>query len=117
MTGVSGMIRNMGVSVRWCRRIKDEEEAAEVNQVQQVGLATGQLQSTPLTPPVAQGRVPAELRPLAQIPSFMASLPPVQPSVRQQPPPPPRPGPPPSEESPEISQPVTQSAQPEPSVP
>ena len=77
--------------------------------------APQQLQSTPLTPPVVQGHVPAELLPLARIPSFMAPLPPVQPNTR---PPPPPPGPPPSEESPQISQQVTQQqAQPEPSVP
>ena len=68
---------------------EDEEEAAEVNQVQQVAPATEQLQSTPLAPPVVQGHVPAELLPPAQIPSFMAALPPIQPSVRQPPPPPP----------------------------
>ena len=95
---------------------QNEGEAAEVNQVQQVAPAPQQLQTTPLTPPVVQGHVPAELLPPAQIPSFMAPLPPVQPTTR--PPPPPPPGPHPSEESPQISQPVTQQqAQPEPSVP
>ena len=51
---------------------EDEEEAAEVNQVQPVMPAAGQLQSIPLTPPVAQGHVPAELLPPTQIPSIMA---------------------------------------------
>ena len=66
-----------------------EEEAAEVHQAQQVAPAPQQLQSTPLTPPVVQGHVPAELLPPTQIPSFIAPLPPVQPNVRQPPPPPP----------------------------
>ena len=43
---------------------EDEDEAAEVNQVQQVMPAPQQPQSTPITPPVLQGRVPAELLPL-----------------------------------------------------
>ena len=92
---------------------EDEGEAAEVNQVQPVIPAPQQLQSTPLTPPVLQGHLPAEHLPPAQIPSFvMTPLPPVQPSTRPPPPPPPP-------ESPlQISQPVTQQqAQPEPSVP
>ena len=67
---------------------EDEEEAAEVNQAQSIVLAAGQLQSTPLTPPVAQGHIPAELPP-THIPSFSVPLPPVQPNARQQPPPPP----------------------------
>ena len=54
---------------------EDEDEAAEVNQVQSV-LALQQPQSTPITPPVLQGHVPAELMPPTQIPSFiMAPLP------------------------------------------
>ena len=47
---------------------EDEQEAAEVNQVQQVAPATGQLRSTPLTPPVVQGHVPAELHLLHKFP-------------------------------------------------
>ena len=58
---------------------EEEEEAAEVNQVQPLVPAAGQLQSTPITPPVVQGHVPAELLPPTQIPSFIAPLPPVQP--------------------------------------
>ena len=97
---------------------EDEGEAADVNQVQPVIPAPQQLQSTPLTPPVLQGHVPAEHLPPAQFPSFvMTPLPPVQPSTRLPPPPPF--GPPPSEESPpQISQPTAQQqAQPKPSVP
>ena len=78
-----------------------------------------QSQSTPITPPVVQGHVPAELLPPTQIPSFvMTPLPQVQQSTAVVPPPPP-PGPPPSEESPQqVSQPVVQQpSQPEPSVP
>ena len=57
---------------------QDEDEAAEVNQVQPVIQAPQQPQSTPLTPLVLQGHVPAELMPPAQIPSFvMTPLPPV----------------------------------------
>ena len=98
---------------------QDEDEAAEVNQVQPVNEAPQQPRSTPLTPPVLQGHVPAELMPPAQRPSFvMTPLPPVQPSTTTAPPPPP-PWPPPSEESPQqVSQPVMQQpSQPEPSVP
>ena len=84
-----------------------KDEAAEVNQVQPVIPAPQQLQSTPITPPVLQGHVPAEHLPPAQIPSFVLTpLPPIQPTTR---PPPPPPGPPPSEESPpQISQPMAQ---------
>ena len=40
---------------------EEEGEAAEVNQVQPLVPAAGQVQSTPITPPVVQGRVPADL--------------------------------------------------------
>ena len=98
---------------------QDEDEAAEANQVQPIIAAPQQPQSTPITPPVVQGHVPAELLPPALIPSFvMTPLPQIQPSTAVAPPPPP-PGPPPSEESPQqVSQPVIQQpSQPEPSVP
>ena len=98
---------------------QDEDEAAEVNQVQPIIAAPQQLESTPITPPVLQGRVPAELMPPAQKPSFvMTPLPEVQPSTTMAPPPPP-PGPPPVEESPQQAPQLVaqQSAQPEPSVP
>ena len=78
-----------------CRRRQDEDETAEAHQVQQLTEAPQQSQSTPITPPVVQGRVPAELMPPTQIPSFvMTPLPPVQQSTDMAPPPPP-PGPPP----------------------
>ena len=88
---------------------QDEDETAEVHQVQQLIEAPQQSQSTPVTPPVVQGHVPAELLPPTQIPSFvMTPLPQVQQSTEIAPPPPP-PGPPPSEESPQqVSQPVMQ---------
>ena len=74
---------------------QDEDEAAEVNQVQPIIAAPQQPESTPITPPVLQGHVPAELLPPAQIPSFvMTPLPEVQPSTAIAPPPPPS-GPPP----------------------
>ena len=98
---------------------QDEDETAEVHQVQQLIEAPQQSQSTPVTPPVVQGHVPAELLPPTQIPSFvMTPLPQVQQSTEIAPPPPP-PGPPPSEESPpQVSQPVVQQPpQPDPSVP
>ena len=98
---------------------QDEDEAAEANQVQPLMQVPQQSQSTPITPPVVQGHVPAELLPPTQIPSFvMTPLPQVQQSTAIAPPPPP-PGPPPSEESPQqVSQPVVQQpSQPEPSVP
>ena len=97
---------------------QDEGDTAEANQVQPL-IAEPQQSSTPFTPPVLQGQVPAELMPPAQIPSFvMTPLPQVQPSTERAPPPPP-PGPPPSEESPpQVVQPVMQQPQqPEPSVP
>ena len=47
---------------------QDEDETAEANQVQPIMAAPQQPQSTPITPPVAQGHVPAELLPPAQIP-------------------------------------------------
>ena len=72
----------------WQEEQEDEGEAAEVNQVQPVILAPQQLQSTPLTPPVLQGHVPAEHLPPAQIPSFvMTPLPPLEPNTRPPPPP------------------------------
>ena len=74
---------------------QDEDETAEVHQVQQLVEAPQQSQSTPVTPPVVQGHVPAELLPPTQIPSFaMTPLPQVQQSTDVAPPPPP-PGPPP----------------------
>ena len=79
--------------------------------------APQQLQSTPLTPPVV-ARACSCRTPSSCTDSIfhVAALPPIQPTTR--PPPPPPPGPPPSEESPQVSQPVTQQqAQPEPSVP
>ena len=87
--------------------------------MQQLMQVPQQSQSTPITPPVVQGHVPAELLPPTQIPSFvMTPLPQVQQSTAIAPPPPP-PGPPPSEESPQqVSQPVVQQpSQPEPSMP
>ena len=118
MTGVSGTTRNMGVSMRWCRRIKRMK--TRLLKVQPVIPAPQQPQSTPITPPVLQGHVPVELLPPTQLPSFvMTPLPPVQPATTTAPPPPPPPGPPPSEESPQqASQPmIQQPGQPEPSVP
>ena len=67
---------------------EEEGEAAEVNQAQPLVPAAGQEQSTPVTPPVVQGHVLAELVPPTQIPSFTAPLPQVQPNTRRQPPPP-----------------------------
>ena len=94
---------------------QEEGETAEVNQVQPLIAAPQQPESTPITPPVLQGQVPAELMPPAQLPSLvMTPLPPVQPSTTEAPPPPP-PGPPPSKESPQSV--MQQPQQPEPSVP
>ena len=50
---------------------QDEDETAEAHQVQQLVEAPQQSQSTPVTPPVVQGHVPAELLPPTQIPSFV----------------------------------------------
>ena len=93
---------------------EEEEGAAEVNQVQPLIPAAGQEQSTPVTRPVVQGHVPAELLPPTQIPSFIAPLPLVQPHARQQAQPPP-----PAEPSLRGGEEPTQAPQPppQPSVP
>ena len=103
----------------WCRRTRMKTRLLKLTRCNHLCKAPQQPQSTPITPPVRQGHVPAELMPPTQIPSFvMTPLPQVQQSTAVAPPPPP-PGPPPSEESPQqVSQPVVQQpSQPEPSVP
>ena len=55
-----------------CRRSKRMKmRLLKFNQVQQLIEAPQQSQSTPVTPPVVQGHVPAELLPPTQIPSFV----------------------------------------------
>ena len=120
MTGPSGMTRSTWSEYEMVQEDQDEDEAAEVNQVQPVMVAPQQPESTPITPPVLQGHVPAELMPPAQIPSFADDTTPSSSTLYSYvAPPPPPPGPPPSEESPQqVPQPMMQQPpQPEPSVP